>query len=78
MDGTWSARKTGARWRGTWTAHVTRGRSFSGSWDADISGTADKTFAGMLKRAIEKETSGSWRSGNYAGNWWLQSTTHPR
>lgn len=76
MEGTWSVRKSGARWHGTWTARVTRRRSFSGSWDADTTGAKDKTFVDMLKRTIEKEVSGSWRSGSQAGNWWLQGNQH--
>jgi hypothetical protein len=25
----------------------------------------------MLKRTTEKQVAGSWRSGRYQGNWWL-------
>jgi hypothetical protein len=32
----------------------------------------DKTFEEMLNRAMEKQVSGSWRSGRIQGNWWLQ------
>lgn len=84
MQGTWSARKTGSSWHGTWTARIERGRSFSGSWDADMTDSAqseqsprsskakDKTFVDMLMRTLEKDVGGSWRSGSYGGTWSLR------
>ena len=72
MEGSWSARKTGSRWHGTWTAHTAQGRSFFGSWDADMTESKDKTFVDMLKRTLEKDVGGSWRSGGYGGTWSLR------
>ena len=72
MEGSWSARKTGSRWHGTWTAHTAQGRSFFGSWDADMTESKDKTFVDMLKRTLEKDVGGSWRSGSYGGTWSLR------
>lgn len=71
-QGTWTARKVASRWHGTWTARTSQGGSFSGSWDADMSNSKDKTFVDMLTRTLEKEVSGSWRSGRLSGNWWLK------
>ena len=71
LQGTWSARKVNSRWHGTWLARTAQGGSFSGSWDAKMTESKDKTFADMLKRTLEKEVSGSWQSGRYRGNWWL-------
>lgn len=72
LSGTWSAKKTPAGWEGTWSARSTLGGSFSGTWEADISGTGDKTFADMLRHTLETEIAGSWRSGRYRGDWWLK------
>jgi hypothetical protein len=71
LEGTWSARKTGSRWHGTWKARTTHGQSFSGSWEADLPESKDQTFADLLKRTLEKEVAGFWQSGRYQGNWWL-------
>jgi hypothetical protein len=71
LQGTWSARKTGRQWKGTWRAQTNRGQSFSGNWEADLPESADQTFAALLKRTIEKQVAGSWQSGGYRGNWWL-------
>ena len=72
LSGTWSAKKTHSSWQGTWSARSAPGGSFSGTWDADISGTKDKTFVDMLSRTLEKEIAGSWLSGRHRGNWWLK------
>jgi hypothetical protein len=72
LQGTWSARKARSRWHGTWTARTAQGQSFSGSWDADMTQSKDKTFVDMLTRTLEKEIAGSWQSGRYGGNWWLK------
>lgn len=72
LQGSWSARKTGARWHGTWTARTSRGQSFSGVWDAGITDPKIKTFAGLLIETLAKEVAGSWQSGRLVGNWWLQ------
>ena len=73
LEGTWSARKIGSHWQGTWRARATRGPSFSGSWEANLPESTDQTFAALLKRTIGKEVAGSWQSGGYKGNWWLRS-----
>ena len=72
LEGTWSARKTGLHWQGTWRARTAKGQSFSGSWEADLPQSKDQTFALLLKRTIEKEVAGFWQSGGYEGNWWLK------
>ena len=71
-EGTWAAQKSAAGWRGNWTAWAKNGRSYSGSWQADLEEFSGKTFEDMLKSTLEKQVSGSWRSGKLAGNWWLQ------
>jgi hypothetical protein len=78
-EGRWSARKTGHRWHGTWTARSGDGPPFSGSWSADINGSsAEETFAAMLKSTATKIVTGSWEYGAYAGNWWLRGPSHSR
>lgn len=72
LEGTWSARKSASVWRGTWSARVQKGRTFTGTWEAAIGDFNGKTFEDMLKRALEKQISGSWQSGRAQGNWWLQ------
>jgi hypothetical protein len=52
---TWSARKTSSRWHGGWSASTAQGRSFAGSWDADMAELKDRTFVDMLTRTLEKE-----------------------
>ena len=70
-SGSWSARRIGTRWHGSWTAHTENGQSFSGSWDADVTDAKIKTFADMLRAAFEKTVAGFWQSGRVGGNWWL-------
>jgi hypothetical protein len=74
LEGTWSAQKARAGWQGTWTARTLNGRSFSGTWKADITDLGPKTFKEMLERAAENEVAGWWRSGPYQGNWWLKGS----
>src|SRR5215470_3448208 len=69
LEGTWSARKLGNKCEGTWSARVSSGRPFSGTWSCDL--TEGKTFEDMLKRTLEAQVTGSWRSGRMLGNWWL-------
>jgi hypothetical protein len=74
LEGTWSAQKTRLGWHGAWTARTVAGRSFSGTWSADIADLAGRTFEEMLEWTAEKEIAGAWRSGRYQGNWWLKGS----
>jgi hypothetical protein len=74
LQGTWSAQKARSGWQGTWTARALNGRSFSGTWKADITALGTKTFKEMLERATENEITGWWRSGSYQGNWRLKGS----
>jgi len=74
LEGTWSARKTGRDWQGSWTARAATGQSFTGGWNADLSGFPGKTIEDMLERTAQKEVAGSWRSGRYQGNWWCKGS----
>jgi hypothetical protein len=74
LQGTWSAQKTVGGWHGIWTARTSNGGSFSGTWNADLAVFSGKTLEQMLKRATDKQVAGSWRSGRYAGNWWLEGS----
>ncbi len=75
LEGTWSARKLARGWRGTWTARTSAGRSFSGSWTADATGPAAKTFADLLQSALQGEVGGAWRSGRAFGGWQIRAFT---
>jgi hypothetical protein len=72
LQGTWSASKARPGWQGTWTARTSSGRSFSGTWASDLHDLSAKTFQEMLERTRLAEVSGSWKSGQQRGNWWLK------
>jgi hypothetical protein len=74
LQGTWSAKKTGQHWQGTWTARPEKGQSLSGTWTADATNLNADSLAEMLKRTATKEVAGWWRSGHYQGNWWLKGS----
>ena len=75
MQGTWSARRSGRGWRGTWEAKAQpAGGTFSGTWQAvppdDFQG---KTFEDLLRATANLQLSGTWSSrGGAAGGWWLK------
>jgi hypothetical protein len=77
LQGTWSAKKVGPGWTGTWTARAAKGAALSGTWSADGDATAGKTIQDMLQQATSKEAAGSWRAGSRQGNWWLKSLYSP-
>lgn len=70
LQGTWSARKTGAAWKGTWRARVLKGRGYSGTWTASEPGPG-RTFADMLQAATKGGAAGTWATGAYGGTWRL-------
>jgi hypothetical protein len=76
--GTWSAEKSPRGWRGTWSARPAAGRRFSGTWTSDMPDFSGKSFEDMLQSTIEKQLSGSWRSGRMQGGWWLHGQTSVR
>jgi len=78
LEGTWSAQKDRTGWQGAWAARTLQGRSFSGTWTADLTGLSGKTFKQMLEWTVEKDIIGSWRSGRYEGNWRLKGVPPPR
>ncbi|HEX3906083.1 MAG TPA: hypothetical protein VH853_24890 [Polyangia bacterium] len=79
MHGTWSAKKSGSGWRGTWEAKVQPGGdTFAGTWQAvppaDFHG---KTFEDLLLATGGQQISGYWKSkGGAAGAWWLKAAAH--
>ena len=74
LEGTWAAEKTPRGWQGSWTARTMEGRGLSGTWRANIVDWHGKSFQDMLERTVLEEISGEWRSGRYAGNWWLKGS----
>lgn len=72
LEGTWSARKSAQGWQGTWSARVTRGAPFNGTWTSNTPDITAKTFEDLLQVTIAKQVAGSWKSGRMQGNWWLQ------
>ena len=71
LQGTWSAKKTSARWRGNWTARTAQGGSVFGTWEADATGLNGKTLADMFALTLEREVTGSWQGGRHSGSWRL-------
>lgn len=69
-QGTWSARRSGHGWRGTWKAAVSGGGGMSGSWAAAPPGAG--SFEDMLRATRGRRIAGTWRSGGSRGNWWLK------
>ena len=78
LQGTWSARKTGQSWEGTWRARAGNGRSFSGTWSAALGDYKGKSLQEMLALTMEKQVGGAWQSGRYQGNWWLEGSGKKR
>ena len=78
MEGTWSARKTGREWQGSWTARAGNGRSLSGTWNAALGDFRGSTMKEMLALTMEKQIGGYWQSGRYQGNWWLEGSGNKR
>jgi len=74
LTGTWSARKTPRRWEGNWTARAKNGRSLSGTWSAGLGDFKGKTMQEMLALTMQKQIGGTWQSGRYQGNWWLEGS----
>ena len=72
LTGTWSARKTGKGWDGSWTAQARNGRALSGSWSAALADFKGKTLKEMLALTMQRQIGGAWQSGGHQGNWWLQ------
>lgn len=74
LQGTWSARKSGTAWSGTWNARALHGGAYSGTWTSSEPGPASKTFADMLQSAVKSGAAGTWRSRGYGGDWRLRPT----
>jgi len=74
LQGTWSAQKGRAGWRGVWSAEVLGNRSLHGTWAAATAGWKGRTLREMLEAAAANQISGSWQSGPYAGSWWLKGS----
>jgi hypothetical protein len=79
LEGTWSAEKSVGGWQGTWSARIlTRpsspGRLVSGTWQATTGDSSGKTLAEMLQHTMQRQVTGSWRSGRLAGNWSLRGS----
>lgn len=74
LQGTWSAHKSGAGWKGTWRARVERGGAYLGIWTASEPGPGSKTFMDMLQAATRAGAAGSWATGGHGGTWRLGPT----
>ncbi len=74
LAGTWTARKKGPGWQGTWSASDKQGRTAVGTWRADEANLQSGTLEQLLIGASNKQASGSWRSGRQEGYWWIKST----
>jgi len=77
LSGTWSARKRGQGWRGTWSARDRYSRTYSGTWKAGETNVRGKSLQGLLEQTLKNQISGSWRSRRLHGQWWLKGTSPP-
>jgi hypothetical protein len=77
LRGPWEAGKSARGWQGTWRATDQAGRLFSGTWKGDIEKALPGTLETMLGLTSQKELSGSWRSGDLRGFWWLKGAAQP-
>lgn len=77
LTGTWTARKKGAGWQGSWSASVKDGRTAAGTWMADEPNARGKTLEELFIRTSKEQISGSWRSGRQEGYWWLKGSVSP-
>jgi hypothetical protein len=76
LQGTWAAEKSAQGWTGQWSARIATDRQpagtvISGTWQAGED-LKDASLADMLRRTLDQQLAGSWRSGRLAGNWWLK------
>ncbi len=74
MHGTWSGKKVGAGWRGTWRAKVEpAGGTFAGDWQGTPPAAFHgQTFEELLRASAGMQLSGYWTSkGGGRGAWWL-------
>jgi len=77
--GTWSARRRGQSWAGTWSAQDQNRRQVSGTWKAEDGGMEARNLQQLIERTLSTEVSGSWQSGKLQGYWWLKgSQSSPR
>jgi hypothetical protein len=76
MQGTWSGKKSGRGWSGTWQAKVQvgGGGTFAGTWQAvPPAGFHGKTFEDLFLAVGTVQMSGYWKTrGGAAGAWWLK------
>lgn len=70
--GTWSARKVGREWRGTWSATDQAQRPAKGTWTAEIKINPQSPLDSMLELSVKEEVSGTWMSGRLSGFWWIE------
>jgi len=77
LRGTWTARKKGTGWQGTWAASDQKGRNASGTWNADGLEIKGDSLEGLFVQTSKDWVSGSWRSGRQQGNWWLKGSAPP-
>jgi len=74
LRGTWTARKKGTGWQGTWSASDQKGRNASGTWNADGLEIKGNSLEELFVQTSKDWVSGSWRSGPQQGNWWLKGS----
>jgi hypothetical protein len=74
MQGTWSGKKSGRGFTGTWQAKVAPGGgTFAGTWQAvPPAGFHGKTFEDLFLAVGTLQMSGYWKTRGAAGAWWLK------
>ena len=75
MQGTWSGKKSGHGWAGTWQASVQSGGAYAGTWQAVLPASfKGKTFEDLFRGIGDVQISGYWktRGGSAGGAWWLK------
>jgi hypothetical protein len=74
LRGTWSARKEGRGWSGTWSAEDQNGKKLSGTWLADHEDSQGPNLEDLFRRTLTGRASGSWQARGRRGHWWLKGS----
>jgi hypothetical protein len=72
-SGTWSLRKLGGQWHGSWSARLPDDRIISGEWTANTKLDPSASFLDLMGTAVSDVVSGTWQSGRQSGAWSIRT-----